>query len=73
MQRFVALLLFRTLRIGTCPCCGRMGRFSKAVPAVCGPIPAEVKGAVPLICRCANGCTSSVRAITHRELRTAQA
>jgi hypothetical protein len=73
MHNFISLLSFRILRVGRCPACGRVGRFTKATPALRGPIPAEVQGAVPLICRCANGCTSSVRAITERELRTAKA
>ena len=73
MLHILATLLFRFLRVGRCPACGRIGRFSHPLPAIRGPIPAEVEGAVPLICRCTNGCTSSVRAIIELELRTVKA
>ena len=69
MQRFVATLLFHLLRVGRCPCCSRWGKFDRVTPAVSGPVPAEVQGLVPMICRCPQGCTSSVRAITSLERR----
>jgi hypothetical protein len=69
MQRFVAALLFRLLRYSRCPSCGSWGKFSRPIPAISGPVPAEVQGLVPLICRCPRGCTSSVRAITSLERR----
>ena len=72
MQRFVATWLFHLLRYSKCPCCGQWGRFSRATPAVSGPIPAEVQGLVPLICKCPRGCTSSVQAIIRLERRATQ-
>ena len=72
MQHAIVSLLFRLMRFSRCPCCGSWGRFSRPTPAVFGPIPSEVQGLVPLICKCPRGCTSSVQAITRLERRASQ-
>ena len=72
MQHIITLS-FRLLRFAPCPCCGRWGRFTRPVPAVSGPVPAEMERLVPHICRCPRDCTSSVRAITGLEVRAAKA
>jgi hypothetical protein len=67
----LATLLFRWTRYGRCPACGRWSRFSIPEPAATGA-PPEMQHLVPWIAKChRNGCTSSVRAITSLELRTA--
>jgi hypothetical protein len=71
MQHVIVSLLFHLLRFSRCPTCGSWGRFSRPTPAVSGPIPPEVQGLVPLICKCPRGCTSSVQAITSLERRAA--
>jgi hypothetical protein len=70
----LASLLFRLFRVGRCPACGHLTQFSAPVPLLTGDVPAELQDLVPRICQCRrHGCTSSVRAITSLELRTAQA
>ena len=69
-MNLVAAFLFHTFGVGRCPCCGRVTRFSQPVPVAVG-VPPEMEHLVPRVAKCAaNGCTSSVRAITGLELRT---
>jgi hypothetical protein len=68
----VVAILFKLVRWGRCPCCHSWTSFSRPQPALYGPIPVEVQGLVPQVCKCRrNGCTSSERAIVSLELRPA--
>lgn len=72
MKRILATALFRSLLFGRCPACASWTTFSPPTSVLTGHVPAELQGLVPQICKCRkNGCTSSVRAITSLELRTA--
>lgn len=69
-MRHIVPFLFRFFGLGRCPCCGRWTHFTRPVPLAAG-VPPDMQHLVPRIAKCAaNGCTSSVRAITRLELRT---